>query len=612
MKKPIFPRIISLTALYAGIFILLVIVQFANLRTFTQRVGGFVVSGHYGNQTPNSGAQANGETLDGTVTISFGGMEFFLTGDDGDKGLCVLTSSGVREWTKPLSLSVSGGTARFLLEGGTELSFSTQNSYEAQELRIYAKLPEGYSRLELPYRPLGSSRIRHNNDGESHIIADGKSYRFNNSMVDSSRSMIFLDISEPAISFGQVQGETEIIDPAGFVLSAAEDKRMYDAALIRWRDQSFSRWGQSIGTNGNEETVLAYLSEAVSHGGYRSAVAGIAPDFLTGNQRTFESSAFLGGLDLGLRSNVIFERENLSRLTQLIDSGSTDILKGVHVIEFLAIRGQNNLLDTLSGIIRSLDSASLDPNLLPGILEGYMDWQHFRPNTANPFNALIDQACFAISEGIIMSNQGEQIFYFDQGTADLEFNLRLGAGLAAYGEYAGQEIWGGIGRSLVLSVLSLVDETGTAPLTLTPLALAESGEILPTPAAGTNSLSAARIYRHLGLGDYSARAVGLNTGAGSAMNGIWTWTVAAGVTANFNQENNYLDIAVSFPSGETHYMLIRGIRSFTQIQLYNIPFRTDPQFERYDSSGWAYSPSEQTLMVKMKHRLTTEHILIYY
>ncbi|GHV35100.1 hypothetical protein AGMMS4952_27470 [Spirochaetia bacterium] len=96
------------------------------------------------------------------------------------------------------------------------------------------------------------------------------------------------------------------------------------------------------------------------------------------------------------------------------------------------------------------------------------------------------------------------------------------------------------------------------------------------------------------------------------MNGIWAWTAGAGVTANFNQENNFLDISVNFPSGETHYMLIRGIRPFTQIQLYNIPFRTDSQFERYDSSGWAYSSSEQTLMVKMKHRLTTEHILIYY
>jgi hypothetical protein len=622
MKKPILPRIISLTVLYAGVFILLVIVQFTKQSSFTQRVGDFVISGHYGKQAPNDNASTDTEPLvhrplEGTISISYGGMEFFLTDDDSDGSLCVLHSSGKREWIRPLFMTISGANAEFLLSGGVELNFNNQQNVDGtQELRIYAKLPEGYQGLELPYRPLGSSRIRHNDDGESHIIADGKSYRFNNSKVDSSSRLVFMDAFAPTVSYGQVHG-TEILDPSRFILSSARDKRMYDDALIRWRDQAFTEWSQNIGNSRDEETVLAYLSESISHGGYRSAVTGIPPVFLEGNQRTFESSAYLGGLDLGLRSNAVFERENLSRLTRLIEGGSTEVLKDFHVIEFLAVRGQNNLLDILNGIIRSIDSADLDPNLLPGIMEGYMDWQLFRPNTENPFDALMNQACFASSEGIIMNNQDEHIFVFNQGTADLEFNLRLGASLAAYGEYSGQEVWGGIGRSLVLSVLSLVNQYGMAPLTLT-LTLAENGDIIPTPAPGDApdgaSLTAARIYRYLRLGDYAARAVGLSLAAGSspATNGIWTWTAADKVMANFNQENNFLDISVNFPSGETHYMLIRGIRLFTQIQLYNIPFRTDPQFERYDSSGWAYSPSEQTLMVKMKHRLTTEHILIYY
>jgi hypothetical protein len=611
MKKPIVPRIFSITALYAGVLILLVAIQFTERRAFTQTVGDFIITGHYRKQASKDppardAASQDKESLgrerflDGTTSIFYGGMEFFLPDEEGR--LCVLNRKGEREWAKPLSMAITNDAVRFLLGGGTELSFNTQNTGGTQGLKIYAKLPEGYQRLELPYRPLASSRIRHSGDGESHIIADRKSYRFNDSTVDSTRRLVFLDASTPIVSYGVVPG-VEVIDPSRFILSSAQDKRMYDAALIRWRDQSFAQWGRSIGTGQDEATVLAYLSESVSHGGYRVALTEIPDSFLEGNQRTFESAAFLGRLDLGLRSNAVFERENFNRLTRLIEGGSTEVLKDFHVIEFLATRGYGNLIDTLSGVIRSIDTAELDSNLLPGILEGYMDWQLFRPNTENPFDPLMDQACFAVSEGIIMGNRGdgddEQIFVFDQGTADMEFNIRLGAGLAAYGEYSGQEVWSGIGRSLVLSVLSLINETGMVPLTL-DRSLDESGD---------TSLSAARIYRYLRLGNYSARAVSL----GAVMNGIcWTWTAAAGVMANFNQENNFLDISVNFPSGETHYMLIRGIRPFTQIQIYNIPFRTDPQFERYDSSGWAYSPSEQTLMVKMKHRLTTEHILIYF
>jgi hypothetical protein len=603
MKRPFFPRIVSLFVLYLGVFIILVIVQFTKQKSFTYRISDFVISGRYGTQDlPTEVSPGNEYPLEGPVGILYGGMEFFLTDDDNDDSLCVLTQDSKREPTRPVSMTVSNSktadSVLFLLAGGTELSFSSLNTEGRQELRISVNLLEGYQGLELPYRPLSSSRIRYSDDGESHIIANGTSYRFNNSTVDAARRLILMDIQNPTVSYGVVTG-TNVLDPSLFVSNSARDRRTYNDVLNRWRDQSFSRWSADIENSRDEETVLAYLSESIQRGSYQSAVSAIPPAFLEGNQRSFESAPYIGRLDQGLRSNTVFERDSFNRLTQLIENGSVEFLKDVHVIEFLAIRGYSNLLDSAARIIGSIDHAELDPDLLPGILEGYMDWQYYRPNGKNPFEGLMDSACLAISEGIVMDNQGERIFVFYQGTANMEFNLRLGAGLGAYGEYTGKEVWSGIGRSLILSVLSLSERTGRVPLTLS-----ENGDF----TAANGSLNSARIYRYLRLGEYPARAISL----GSAINGAWTWTAAAGVTANFDQEKNFLDISVSFPSGETHYMLIRGIRPFTQIQLYNIPFRTDPQFEQYDSSGWAYSPSEQTLMVKMKHRLATEHIFIYY
>jgi hypothetical protein len=190
---------------------------------------------------------------------------------------------------------------------------------------------------------------------------------------------------------------------------------------------------------------------------------------------------------------------------------------------------------------------------------------------------------------------------FHRGAADAEFNLRLGAALISYGESAGKEDWAGLGRSLVLSVLSLADSSGTVPASLL---LSEENTIRENTEAPR--LNSARLYRILRPGEYQARAAGI----GAAVNGIWTWTAASAISAS--QENNVLDISASFPVGETHYMMIRGLRPFTKIQLYNIDYRTDPQFERYDSSGWAYSASEQTLLLKMRHRTTVEHIRIFY
>jgi hypothetical protein len=41
-------------------------------------------------------------------------------------------------------------------------------------------------------------------------------------------------------------------------------------------------------------------------------------------------------------------------------------------------------------------------------------------------------------------------------------------------------------------------------------------------------------------------------------------------------------------------------------------YRTDPEFEQYDSSGWVYSAQEQILVLKMKHRSTVEYIKVHY
>jgi hypothetical protein len=92
--------------------------------------------------------------------------------------------------------------------------------------------------------------------------------------------------------------------------------------------------------------------------------------------------------------------------------------------------------------------------------------------------------------------------------------------------------------------------------------------------------------------------------------GIWAWTASNEVSAV--QQNDILTISASFPAGESHFMILRGIRPFVRLQLYNMDWRSDPQFERFDSSGWRYIPQEQTLLIKMRHRANVENIRIIF
>jgi hypothetical protein len=407
--------------------------------------------------------------------------------------------------------------------------------------------------------------------------------------------------------------EQKTFVPADFVLPQVSGSRAYRDAVSRWQDQSFSLWNQIIPNQNDEDLVIAYAGEAVRRGNFRAAVSAVSPAFLEGSRQTYESSVYLGNMMQARQSFIALEREKISRLSRQIGEKTPEFLRESHVFEFLASRTYADFIDDGAAVVRSLDPSVLTPELAPGVFEGWLDMKQYRAHTDNPFERLIDQACYVVSEGVRRVDEisrpqadgavpaaGNWIFVFRGNSADMEHNLRLGRALMLWAESAGRSDWAGLGRSLVASVLSLTDGAGTVPRSIQA---AVDGEIQEAPG---QRISGARLYRILGPGEYYPRPALV----GSGVNGIWTWTAARDLTAV--QEKNVFDISVSFPPGETHYMMIRGIRPFTKIQLYNMDYRTDPEFERYDSSGWVYSAPEQILTLKMKHRAAVEHIRIFY
>ncbi|MDR1419113.1 MAG: hypothetical protein LBI86_01945 [Treponema sp.] len=602
MKKPALPRFAVLVFIYSLTLVSLVMIQFVRRGNFTMRAGNMVITGRYAPEEDSESRSADGrrETsafhrLQGGAGVYFGGLEFSLDGPG--EGLALLDGSGGRTPVLPEFLVLAGDAATFTFPGGTELAFTTRYSGGSLELRISAALGGETAALELPYKPLKSSRVRNSGGGEMVINSGGTDYTFGRLTDGAEDRLLSFKADGDSVSYRAVP-EKRAFNPEDFVLAGAESRETYAAAMSRWRDQNFSIWNRTVQTTADEDVIVACAAEAVRRGVYRAAVSAVSSAFLGGPRRTYESSVYLGRMGEARISFTAAERDRISRISRLINEKSSGFLGESHVFEFLAVRGYLNFLNDGVELIRSIDPSSLSPELAPGIFEGFMDMKQYRGREENPFERLADQACFVISEGI--HSDGGRVFVFQGGAADVEFNLRLGSGLLAWAEDSGSPGWAGVGRSLVLSVLSLTAEDGTLPASLS---VSDGGIISENPGP---RLAAAKLYRIMRAGDYYPRAAGI----GAGVNGIWTWTAASAVSAS--QENNILDISVGFPAGETHYMMIRGVRPFTKLQLYNIDYRTDPQFERYDSSGWVYLPEDQLLVIKMKHRAALEHIRIFY
>jgi hypothetical protein len=596
--------------LYLGIFVILVTIQFTKQRGFTRRIGPMSISGHYG-EFPVQMADIGNDTvsgsypLEGGLIVSFGGMEFRLRND---KEFGLLRSGGDKDAILPQTMNVSGSSAVFNFVDGTQLVFDIFDAgTDRSELRITSLFGEEYEGIELPYRPLRTSRIRDTGNGQFAVMTEGIHYSFNLSRLDGSRKVLILNTAEPIAIYRAIPARQEFA-PEKFVLSSVKDEFQYNTAVNRWRDEAYALWSRAVRNTRDESLVMAFAGESVNRGAYQEAIAEIFPAFIREASWTYGASVYLGRLGQGLRTLSVSEADALTRLSALVAAKSGALFLEPHVINFYGIRGYDHLLDGAAALAHSLDPAALSADMVPGILEAHAEWKTYRPQGGNPFEGLIENVYRIIAEGIKSPAAFHGVLYFQDTLADTEYNLRLGLALDQYGRQPGRDVWGALGRSLVASVLSLT-ENGSIPKTLSlsgPGGTEGGSEIRDTVVpASSDRIDSLALYRWFPGAAYP-HAVSI----GAPVNGVWAWTASASVTAS--RENNILDIAASFPLGGTHYMLIRGLRPFVKIQLYDIDYRTDPQFERYDSSGWVYSASEQTLLLKLKHRSPVEHIRVFY
>ncbi|MCL2881004.1 MAG: hypothetical protein FWF29_12245 [Treponema sp.] len=608
MRKPVFPRILGLLLLYCVVFIFLVMIQFTKKGNFTQHIGGMDISGQYtlsggagDNTVPGGSADSSDKmfTLAGGASVYFGGLEFNLRSRDANSTFVLVNSDGGRSSARAESVIVSKDTASFTLSGGTIIVFQTRTSGDAPELWINGQFASGVNGVDIPVILQRASVLRETNEGFINVVYNSSTYQFSRPVQIKEKAVLTLQTGLASVSYRAVP-ERKQFNPADYVIAGARGSQVYNDAISRWKDQKFAYWGSAVSAQPDGDMVSAYCGEAVSRGTYRSAVASVAPAFLQSPQRGFASSVFIGGMNAALRAFVQSEHDATTRILHTLSDKSPAILSEYHVFEFLFVRGYMSNFEDAQELIRSMTPSSLTYDMCAGVFESYMDIRQFRPHGDNPFEHLMDQACNILADGVRRDANTDHVFIFRGNTADTEYNLRLGKALYAWADATGRDDWSNLGHSLIMSVLSLSDNTGSVPATVN---LSDSGSFSYVQG---NKVSAARIYRLISPGDYYPRAVVI----GSGVNGLWAWTAASAVTAT--QENNVLDIGASFPTGETHYMMIRGIQPFSKIQIYNMDYHTDPQFERYDSSGWVYSSQDQILIIKLKHRGPVEHIKIFF
>ena len=570
MRKALAIRIAGLSAVYCTVFCILVIMQFSNSGSFLLSAGEMTIRGRYLQTSPketSSGEETGGgiSKIAGGARVYYGGLDFNLSEERG-KGLTLTSVEGVITHVNPGYLILTDNTALFGLPDGTTILFNSFDSAKGPELQINAELAENISKIAIPITLRRSSLVRDN--GQLGIMYGGLRYSFNSQGQYLEDGIITLSRENTFISYRSRENQIEF-DPADYIIAQSQN---YENELLNWRELSFARWNQNTSALQNEDDVIAYCSEAFARGNYAAAIAAIPRDFLNSARHTFRSAGFTGGMSDAYLSFVVSENEKLNLITTLTRQRSLDVLKEEHVLDYLFSRGNAAIANDIIEIIGSASPEMLTADYCPGILEAYSDIRLWRPSADDPVEHLTDQIFFLVSENLNRDTERDLVFVSNSEGMNFYFSLRLGKAIITWTETNQNAQWQAIGQSLVLS------------------ALTEAG-------AG-----AGKLYNALRFGDYYPRAVLLTDG--------WAWTVSPSVRASYASGN--LNITSSFPTAMTHYMIIRGVRPFIKLQIHGMDWRTDDQFERYDSSGWIYYPDEQILILKLRHRTTVETATVFY
>ncbi|MCL2765122.1 MAG: hypothetical protein FWD40_07600 [Treponema sp.] len=563
MKKPLAYKIIGLAVIYCFVFCLLVILQFSNQGTFSLPAGGMTIRGRLADKVSDN-EKAQGIT--GGIRIFYGGLDFNLKEERG-RGLILAGDNGSTTAANPEYMILSENIARFILPGGTIITFNSMDSVRGMELQISAEFADNISSITIPIIPRRSSLLH--DSGQLGIMYGGSRYVLSSLGQELETGNMILSRENPSIAY-RSRGRQRAFDPAEFIIAREQN---YSNVLASWLDSSFAGWNQNTASLQSEYDIMAYLSQSLQRGNYSTAIRNVPGNFNNSPEHSFRSSAFTGGMTNAYRTFTSSENERMNQITRLIRARSLDILKEEHVIDYLFTRNNSVLANDIIELAANASPDMIIYDYIPGLLEFFQDVRYWRPASAHAIDHLTDQIINLISENLNRDTENDAIYVTSTESNTSEYSFRLGKALAYWAEATHNTEWAAIGRSLILSAIS----TGNA----------------------------GRLYGILKPSDYYPKAVWLTA------NGHWAWTVSPLIRVTTEAGGN-LNLAVSFPANMSHHLIIRGVRPFNRIQIHGMDWRTDSQFESYDSSGWVYYPDNQTLILKLRHRTVVENVRLIY
>jgi hypothetical protein len=618
MKTGALKRTLGLILLYCGIFVLIVLVQFSGNPGLSQKIGAFSMSAAY--PKANHGRPAAG-TAPESVRLSYAGLVFEISPKSPAESLA---ADGTAIPLALLSAAKLPSGASVKLSSGVEIRASVRGP-SADSFSLAATAPDGIVAVRL--RLASSKGLGFSASGDKRTMSSsGKVYDFALGAAafdqvsglltlkpgDAGFSLAWIEPAKPANPAPASPG------PAKLAAQAPKDADAFKSEIAAWRDKvwtglSIARydadklaWKGPDGVSAfSEKSLAAYLAEAAFRGSYADAITrarGVKEKW--SDKLGFLTAPYLGSLYGKMNASDAADQIEIKRLTQLVADKSPTLLEKEGLLCFLVDRAPSSLSRDAIAYIVGVDQSKLSARQAVGLLSCAVDSKSLFKDESNPFSASATSAAVAdrIAASVRKTSSGS--FFVDgegaDGGSDVRLSLLAGEVLVAYGQASSKPNLVGLGQSLVEGVMAISDAQGFVPSRVVATKEGsvdqKAGSILPED-----------LYSILADNPYYPHEVSFARDAGS---GVWAWTCAPSLSMQTSASRKVF--SAGFFVGRAHYLAIYGIKRFANIQLYDIDYSPDNDFESYDASGYRHDIDKGVLYLKMKHKKDVEDIKLSF
>ena len=510
------------------------------------------------------------------VRVSYNGINFVCD----DTNPAVIIKDGIQspvqlkdvEQAEPLSITLN-------FTEDVKVTFELASEAPDSSLAILTDLPAGISDFSIPYNYSSNMSIQ-KAEKDSLVLAGKRSLwelaghavgagRFDFTSRNYVATYSVYDANQK-FSFDEIVNEP-IASAEEFAKTISQFKRNLIAAFE----------ANNVESNITEQVAVSYIAAQSETGNYIRAVENVPDSVKKSKQRSYLSAPYFNTLE-DMNENLEKALKDYElRITESAEKVNFDLYTVQKIADFIYLHpGQNTVLKLLKNAAEA-DPAALSIAQISGILRVYVDLENLSYAYASMLEPVLDSCIERITEACRYEGN---ILTISENDTFLSVNQAVDTGISLlrYGKFIGDETLEKAGYAIVNSYLA--ENTSFDLRTLSNL----------YPIIAYNNT----FYPHF---EKISDADG---------NKIWAWTCARSI--KFEGNSDEASFTLDFPEGDTHYVILKGIPQFNTIYIYDMAFRTDPRFETYNSSGYVYKKSSETLLLKSRHKSQLEKVRLVY